>query len=453
MVTSEILFERALLPSGWADNVRVAITDGVITAVSENATREGAEPISGIALPGMPNLHSHAFQRAMAGLTERAGQSEDSFWTWREVMYRFLERITPDDAEAIAAQAYVEMLEAGFTSCVEFHYLHHDPTGRLYGNIAEMAERIVAAVATSGIGLTLLPVFYAFGGFGGAPAAPGQRRFLNDPDSFSRLVEGSETALRRHPDSSLGVAPHSLRAVSPETLRQITALAGGRPFHIHVAEQQREVGDCVAWSGRRPVTWLLDEMPVDSRWCLIHATHMTSEETRRVAATGATVGLCPVTEANLGDGIFPAVAYRSAQGSFGVGSDSNVLISVADELRTHEYSQRLVQRRRNLLADAGASVGRTLYDAALAGGRAASGREVGLIAPGSRADFVVLDGENPALVGRSGDDVLDGWIFAGQRSPVRDVWVGGRRVVADGRHHLRDDVFSRFKSTLRKIRP
>jgi formimidoylglutamate deiminase len=447
-----ILFARALLPQGWAANVRVTIEDGFIRTAMANASVDGSEVISGNALPGMPNVHSHAFQRAMAGLGERAAdQSNDSFWTWREVMYGFLEKLTPDDVEAIAAQAYVEMLESGFTSCVEFHYLHHDPDGQPYGNIAEMAQRIVAAAETSGIGLTLLPVLYLFGGFGEAPATHGQRRFIGDLDRFARLLEESERAVRRLPGGVIGVAPHSLRAVSPDMLARAVTLAGQNPIHIHVAEQQREVEDCLAWSGRRPVTWLLDEMPVDPRWCLIHATHMTAEETSRVAATGATVGLCPITEANLGDGIFPAVEYRSAGGLWGIGSDSNVLISVAEELRTLEYGQRLERRRRNLLADAGASTGRTMYDAALVGGRAASGCQIGAIAPGYRADFVVLDTGTPALVSRSEDDILDGWIFAARRSPIREVWVGGRRVVAEGRHLLREQVFRHFKATIDRI--
>ena len=448
---TQIHFSSALLPHGWAANVRVTIEDGVIRAAMANASVDGTEAIRGYAVPGMPNVHCHAFQRALAGLAERADQSDDSFWTWREVKYDFLQKLTPDDVEAIAAQAYVEMLESGFTNCVEFHYLHHDPDGQPYGSIAEMPERIVAAAETSGVGLTLLPVLYTFGGFGGVPATHGQRRFVVDFDCFARLLEASEKAVRRLPGAVIGVAPHSLRAVSPEALAQAVKLAGQNPIHIHIAEQEREVQDCLAWSGRRPITWLLDEMPVDSRWCLIHATRVTSEETRRVAATGATVGLCPITEANLGDGIFPAVEYRSAGGRFGIGSDSNVLISVAEELRTLEYSQRLERRRRNLLADPGASTGRTMYDAALVGGRAASGCQIGAIAPGYRADFVVLDADTPALVGRSKDDILDGWIFAARRSPVREVWVGGKRVVAGGRHLLREQVFMRFKATIDRI--
>jgi formimidoylglutamate deiminase len=443
----QIVLEEALLPQGWARDVAVSYENGVIERVLPDARGSGSPRITGAVVPGMPNLHSHTFQRAMAGLTERAGSGEDSFWTWRTLMYRFLERLTPNDVEAIAAQAFAEMLEAGFTSCAEFHYLHHGPSGDPYEAIAEMGERIAAAADASGIGLTLLPVFYAHGGFGGAAPAAGQRRFLNDLESFARLMEASAAAIRPLPDAALGLAPHSLRAATPDELHALLAMAGERPIHIHVAEQQKEVEDCLAWSGRRPVQWLLQEMPVDRRWCLIHATHVTAEETAGLAASGATVGLCPITEANLGDGLFPAVAFRAAGGRFGIGSDSNVLIGAAEELRTLEYGQRLSHRRRNLLAAPGASVGRTLYDAALAGGQAL-GRKVGRIAPGYRADFVVLDRESPALIGRAGDELLDGWIFAAGASPVAEVWAGGRRLVEAGWHVRRREIFARYRATV-----
>jgi formiminoglutamate deiminase len=449
---TELLLERALLPTGWASDVVVRIQDGAIAQVTPGAKLSlGAERINGATVPGMPNVHSHTFQRALAGLTEHAGDSADSFWTWRALMYRFLERLGPDDVEAIAAQAFVEMLETGFTGCCEFHYLHHDPAGHPYAAVAEMAERIVAAAEVAGIGLTLLPVYYADGGFGGAPPSEGQRRFLSDIDLYAKMLESTTSALRSIPDAVLGVAPHSLRAVSPEALREVVALAENRPIHIHVAEQQREVDDCVAWSGRRPVEWLLQESHVDSRWCLIHATHMTVKETRGLAASGGTAGLCPVTETNLGDGLFPAVDFRDAGGRFGVGSDSNVLIGVAEELRMLEYGQRLFHRRRNLLTGPGGSVGRSLLDGALLGGRAASGRTIGAIAPGHRADFVVLDCDNPALAGRDGDELLDAWIFAARQPPILEVWVGGRRVVEGGSHVRRDEVFNRYRATLHML--
>jgi formimidoylglutamate deiminase len=446
-----LAFDRALLPDGWAENVVVRFKDGVIQEVATGEAGRIAEHRGGIAVPGVPNLHSHAFQRGMAGLAERASTSDDSFWTWRELMYRFLDRLSPEDIEAITTWAYVEMVEAGFTGCVEFHYLHHDPSGTPYANIAETAERIAAAAATSGIGLTLLPVFYRYGNFGGAPPAPGQRRFLNDPERFAKLLAASAGAIKALAGAELGVAPHSLRAVTPKDLETLVASTPRGPVHIHVAEQEKEVADCLAWCGRRPVEWLLDAMEVGPRWCVVHATHMTSEETKRLAQSGVVAGLCPVTEANLGDGIFRATEYRVAGGRFGVGTDSNILIGVAEELRALEYGQRLLHQRRNRLADAGGSVGRALFDAALEGGAQASGRPIGAIAPGRRADFVLLDPGHPAIAGRGGDAVLDGWIFAARLSPVLEVWVGGVQVVADGRHNLRDEAMARFNTTLRRL--
>ena len=397
-------------------------------------------------LPGMVNLHSHAFQRGMAGLAERAGTGEDSFWTWRDVMYRFLHRLTPGDVEAIATMAYVEMLEAGFTRVVEFHYLHHDIDGRPYANAAEMAERIAAAAAATGIGLTLLPVLYSYGGFGGQPAARGQQRFVNTFEQFIGLREASAKAIEALPGALIGMAPHSLRAATPEDLK-LAAEAFGRdgPIHIHIAEQEKEVADCLAWSGRRPVEWLLDTGLVDDRWCLIHATHMTASETQRVAASGAVAGLCPVTEANLGDGIFPAVDYRSAKGRFGIGSDSNVLISVAEELRTLEYGQRLRDRRRNRLGDPGMSIGRTLFDEALSGGRQAAG----LMLPSN--DQIQLDETRIELVNRTGDNMIDAWIFASARPLISEVTVDGRRVVEGGRHVIRDAAERQFAKIMARL--
>ncbi|MCL4766214.1 MAG: formimidoylglutamate deiminase [Hyphomicrobiaceae bacterium] len=448
----QLVLERALLPEGWAEDVLVRFQDGVITEVAPRAgPAGGARRQRGVTLPGQINLHSHAFQRGMAGLAERAAGGEDSFWTWREVMYRFLDRLDPEDVEAIAALAYVEMVEAGFTTCVEFHYLHHAPSGTPYADIAEMAVRIAAAADMAGIGLTLLPVYYRWSNFAGAAPVPGQRRFLNDPDRFARLLEASAQALEPLPGTVLGVAPHSLRAMTPADLSHAVGLATDGPIHIHAAEQEREVIDCLAWSGRRPVEWLLDEMDIGPRWCIVHATHMTEDETRRLAESGAVAGLCPITEANLGDGIGPTTLYSRAGGRFGIGTDSNIRINAAGELCALEYSQRLAERRRNRLGEPGESVGRALIDATLAGGRQASGRVVGAIAPGCRADFLALDDTHPALDCREGDAVLDGWIFAAADSPVRDVWVSGVHVVRDGRHVARDVAVSGFKAALRRV--
>jgi formimidoylglutamate deiminase len=396
----------------------------------------------------------------MAGLTERAsGASEDSFWTWREVMYGFVERLDPDQVEAIAAQLYVEMLKAGCTAVGEFHYLHHAPDGGRYDDPAEMSRRIVAAAHTAGIGLTLLPVLYAQGGFGGKPPAAGQRRFVHDLPSYVRLVEALLPSHRHDGSVRVGIAPHSLRAVSPAQLADavaaLNAIDGGAPIHIHIAEQMKEVEDCHAWSGQRPVEWLLDHAPVDEHWCLVHATHMTTDETGRLARSGAVAGLCPTTEANLGDGVFAAVDYQSAGGAYGIGSDSHISVSPIEELRWLEYAQRLVLRRRNVLAppagNESRSVGAALYRGALAGGAQALGRQIGRLAPGARADLVVLDGESPALLGRSEDQLLDSLVFAGNTNPVRDVMVGGRWRVREGRHGAEAAVLDRYRAAVRAL--
>ncbi len=448
MVT--LWFQSALLFDGWARGVRFTIDTNVIQRVET-----GVEPASGderheIAVPGLANVHSHAFQRGMAGLAEVRGPAHDNFWTWREVMYRFLDRLTPKDVEAIAAQAYIEMLETGFTRVGEFHYLHHDPAGRPYTNVAELAERIAAAASETGIALTLLPVFYAHGNFSGRPPVPGQRRFLNDPVRFEKLMEASRAAIAPLGDSNIGVAPHSLRAVTPEELKEIVPLAKGGPIQIHAAEQTKEVEDCIAWSGARPVEWLLDNADVDERWCLVHSTHMTLTETKRLAKSGAVAGLCPITEANLGDGLFPTPLYLEAQGRFGLGTDSNILIDPAQELRMLEYAQRLNLRARNVLApEAGRSTGRALFDGALAGGFQALGIPAFGLKEGAPADLVSLDAANPVLAGRSSDTILDSWIFGGGK--VDCVWRRGTRLVAGGRHHTRDHTAERYKETVARI--
>jgi formimidoylglutamate deiminase len=443
----QLHFKEALLANGWSRDVRISIERGRIAAIESGVLAEGSDEQHAVGLPGLPNLHSHAFQRGMAGLTEIRGTSSDSFWTWRDLMYHFVGKMTPDDVAAITAQAYVEMLESGFTRVGEFHYLHHDISGVPYGNIAELAESVVSSARDSGIGLTLLPVFYAHSGFGGRAPDSGQRRFINSVDQFGRLMEASRQAVAADERALLGVAPHSLRAVTPNELNEIASLAGNGPIHIHVAEQVKEVEDCLSWSGLRPVQWLLEHMPIDRRWCLIHATHMTDEEARSMAASGAIAGLCPITEANLGDGIFNAPAFFGAGGQFGVGSDSNVLIGAADELRQLEYSQRLTLRARNVLATTSiASTGRVLFEGALAGGSRALGMSGGL-APGRPADIFSLDATQVALAGRSGDALLDSWAFSG-KSLVDCVWTSGRKVVTNGRHHQAEQVATRFRERL-----
>jgi len=443
---------RALLSEGWGENVLLTIDNGRIASVTANAhAPPTATRTSGIALPGMGNVHSHAFQRAMAGLSERRGDREDSFWTWREVMYRFLGSMTPDDIEAVAAWLYVEMLEAGFTSVGEFHYLHNAPDGSRYADPAETAGHIVEAAKATGIGLTLLPCFYAHGGCGGRPPVEGQARFLSDLDGFVRLMEASSRHLATKPGSVLGVAPHSLRAVTPGELATLIRQFASGPIHIHAAEQTGEVEQCLAWSGARPVEWLLRHMPIDRRWCLIHCTHMTPDETRALAATGAVVGLCPITESSLGDGIFNATDFVEAGGRFSVGSDSNIRISLAEELRTLEYGQRLRDRMRNRLGKVGQSTGRSLFETARLGALQALGQGASALAPGSPADIVVLDEDHPALAGRSGDSVLDSWIFASGDRAVKDVYVAGRHVVRDHRHIDRERLLRRFNTTVSSL--
>ena len=446
-------FDRVSTPQGWLAPGTVAVgADGRIAAVEAG---DGGERIGGIALPGMPNLHSHAFQRAMAGLTERAGPGEDSFWTWREVMYGFVDRLGPDDAEAIAAQLYCEMLKAGYTAVAEFHYLHHAPDGSPYGDLAEMAERVTAAAGRTGIALTLLPVLYNAGGFGGAPTGGAQRRFANDADRLLRIVETMRRWHGEDPDFRVGLAPHSLRAVGPDSLAE--AIAGldtmdpDAPIHIHIAEQTREVEDCVAWSGRRPMERLLETHEVGPRWCLVHATHMTSDETRALAATGAVAGLCPTTEANLGDGLFPLEAHLEAGGRLGIGSDSHVSVSPVEELRWLEYGQRLAARRRNIAALPRGSTGARLHAAALDGGARALARDTGTLEAGRAADIVTLDASHPLLAGKTDDAILDTYVFAGNANLVRDVMVGGRWVVRDGRHRDEEAVGRDFVRTMERL--
>jgi formimidoylglutamate deiminase len=446
VIDMRYLADTALVNGKIEHRVLIDIgSDGAIISVTPQST-EQAERLPGLVVPGMPNLHSHAFQRAMAGLAERAGPEGDNFWRWREVMYRFLALLTPDDVEAIAAQLYGECLLHGYTSVAEFHYLHNAPDGSRYADPAELAHRIVAAGNSAGIGLTLLPVLYRRSQFGGAPPTEGQRRFVLSVDDYANLTETMARSV------ATGIAPHSLRAVTPTELDAAISIARGRPIHIHVAEQEKEVADCLAWSGASPVAWLLDHTPVDHRWCLIHATHMDAAERPRLAASSAVAGLCQTTEANLGDGIFPLREYLAEGGRFGIGSDSNVGTSPVEELRWLEYTRRLETRTRNLTETRpGASVALNLYQRALAGGVQALGRNAGAIAPGRLADLVVLDTEHPALLGRSGDGVLDAWLFSGNSTPVRDVMVAGTWVVRDGRHHAQQAIAAAFARTVRRL--
>jgi len=452
-VTMTVLWARqALLADGWARDVSVAITaEGRIESVTPEQPQTGQRV--DVLLPAPANLHSHAFQRAMAGMTEARGPDpSDSFWTWRQLMFRFLDRLTPDHVQAIAAFVQMEMLEAGYATNVEFHYLHHQPGGIPYDDPAEMAGRIAAAAAQSGIGLTLLPVHYQFGGCDRRALGPGQIRFGTNPAQFARLHEAARAALRGLPvDTVLGTAPHSLRAVSADGLAAAIALGDG-PVHMHLAEQRAEVAEVEATYGLRPVEYLLDTANVDTRWCLIHCTQMLPHETRQLAQTGAVAGLCPITEANLGDGIFDGVRWLEHHGHFGIGSDSNIRISLTEELRQLDHSQRLRDHSRAALASTCQSTGRRLYEAAALGGAQAAGRASGAIAPGLWADLLALDGQATDLLGLQGDTLLDAFIFAGSDRMITDVWSAGRHMVREGRHIARDAITTAYRATLRELR-
>ena len=441
----QIWAKQALIGGHWRDSVVVEIAkDGRLATVTPDAPMSGTRV--DLLLPAPANLHSHAFQRAMAGLTERRGPGgRDTFWTWRQLMFRFLEALNPEDIEAIAAFVQMEMLEAGYASVGEFHYVHHQPDGTPYDDIGELSARIAAAAGQSGIGLTLLPVLYSHGGCDGAPLKPGQIRFGNGIDRFAALHARAARILTALPaDTGLGVAPHSLRAVDRAGLAQVVDLADG-PLHMHLAEQTGEVEEVLAAYGQRPVDWLLDHHEVDDRWCLIHCTQMTETETARLAKTGAVAGLCPITESSLGDGIFNAPGFLAAGGRFGIGSDSNIRIALSEELRTLEYSQRLRDRHRAILSSAERSTGRLLFDEAVRGGAQALARRSGEIATGHWADLMALDGSAVDLAGKSGDTALDAYVFAGDDRMVSDVWSAGRHMVKGGRHIARDRIEAAYR--------
>jgi len=445
---TNIYAKAALLEQGWAEDVRLVVQEGQISEINIGAAPQQGDICYKFVLPGLDNVHSHAFQRAMSGLAEQRGSTQDSFWSWRNVMYEQALMLDPDDVEAVAAQLYAEMLEAGFTRVGEFHYLHHDRQGKPYAVLSEMAQHIAAAAQIAGISLTLLPVFYAHSGFGGATPNNEQRRFIHSLDSFFRLWQECTDLVASLPSARLGLAIHSLRAATMQELQQLLPLAANMPIHIHIAEQVKEVEDCINWSGARPVEWLLDNAPVGENWTLIHATHINEAEIAALARSGAIAGLCPITEANLGDGIFPAVAFLEQGGHFAIGSDSNILISVAQELRQLEYSQRLVELSRNVIADSGQSTGLRLYRQALYGG-AKSIFGNGAIGVGKQADFITLEAESWADF--THDTLIDQWVF-GQGVKIDCVFVGGKKRVAKGRHLDHLPIKEHFTRTMRKLR-
>jgi len=445
--------QSALLPTGWATDVRVDVdASGRISAVTP-----GAQPVGnrvGMLLPAPVNVHSHAFQRAMAGLTERRGPNpSDSFWTWRQLMFRFLDRLTPAHVEAITAFVQMEMLEAGYATNAEFHYLHHQPGGVPYENLAEMSERVASAAAQTGIGLCLLPVHYEFGGCDARALTAGQIRFGNDLDRFQALHAGANSAVSALPeDASIGVAPHSLRAVGTDALKAYGGAFPTGPIHMHLAEQIPEVDEVLHHWGARPVDWALDHMGLDDRWCLIHCTQMIPTETTRLAQSGAVAGLCPITESSLGDGIFDGVRWTQAGGAFAIGSDSNIRIALSEELRTLDYSQRLRDGTRAALATASQSTGRRLFEGMLQGGAQATGRQSGRLEVGSWADMMSLDTTSENLCGRAEDTALDSWIFAGDDRLVTDVWSAGRHMVAEGQHVARPEIVRAYRRTIEALK-
>jgi len=441
-VAKTLHLDQARLPEGWARDVALTVEGGVITAIQAGADPAGAERVRGAAVPAMTNLHSHAFQRAMAGLAERARAGVEDFWAWREAMYRFLDRLTPEQIEAIAAMLYAELAEGGYGGIVEFHYLHNDPGGRAYADPAETAHAHRRAAATAGFGLTLCPVLYSHSGFGGLAPKHGQRRFIKSTDDFLRLLELSQAE---------AFAFHSLRAVTPEQIRDVLAAVDpALPIHIHAAEQTGEVDDCLAWSGARPVEWLLANAPMSSRWTLVHATHMTDAEASGLARAGATAALCPSTEGNLGDGFFNADAFLGAGGTFGIGSDSHVTTNAAEELRWFEYGRRLQARKRTMGGGVSENVGAGLWLSAAKAGTNPTGRRTGEIAVGMSCDLVVLDTDYPTLTGREGDLILDSFIFSGSGA-IDQVWSGGKRIVENGRHVARDAIAARYRRAIAEL--
>jgi len=447
-----------MLDSGWASNVLITISsNGFIERVTADTNKSTeSELITGPLIPGIPNLHSHAFQRAFVGFSECRGQQNDSFWSWRKAMYQFIDKLDAEQVFAIARQLYIEMLKAGYTSVAEFHYLHHDDTGNLYEDPAEMSHSVINAAFDTGIAITHLPVYYRFSGFDEQSATEGQRRFVHQPDDYQRLIDALYGHYRSDSRIRIGIAPHSLRAVRGSDINAASNILDSydpeAPVHIHIAEQEREVTDCIKTTGQRPVQHLFDQCDVNHRWCLIHATHINDQEAWELAESGAVAGLCLTTEANLGDGFFPAPLYLGRQGCFGVGSDSHTSVSPFEELRMLEYGQRLQQKQRAILCDqATASVGRNLFQHAVAGGAQALGRKTGKIAEGYRADWLILDDSNPALFGKTDDQIMDATVFSSYINPVQDVMVAGKWVVKDRHHPLEEDVLFNYRRVIEKI--
>lgn len=443
----------ARLPDAWASNVRFDIdSQGIIQAVSTGASAAGAEKLRGPVIPGMPNLHSHAFQRAMAGLAEYRSDNEDDFWSWREAMYRFLAFLAPEDVEAIATQLYIEMVKAGYTRVCEFHYLHNDPNGAPYRESAAMAEAHLRAAKTAGIGITLVPTLYTSGGCGGKPLKEGQKRFASTAESIAGMVRTLDQEIAEEPNAAVAIGIHSLRAAQISEMKTLLGAFPERVVHIHVSEQVREVEECVAWCGRPPAAQLHHEFGLNEKWNLVHATHITPEEVRLIAQVRATITLCPSTEGNLGDGFFPAHDYFHHNGVFGIGTDSQICIDPREELRLFEYGRRLNAQKRVLSADENVpNAGAWLWLHAAAGGAKPCAAPIGKLQKGHRADFLVLNENAPSLFQRSGDTLLDAFVFAANGSAtIRDVFVGGKRVISDSRHAGEEQAQRQFQRAMER---
>lgn len=448
-----IFADRAWLSDGWENNVLFEVTDGIFTHISINTTAPvNAVRLAGPVLPTLANVHSHAFQRVMAGMAEVCLNPNDSFWSWRDLMYKIVQKLSPDQANVIATQLYIDMLKAGYTQVGEFHYLHHDVAGKYYDNRSEMSHQLIDAADRSGIGLTLLPVLYSHSGFGGLEPNDGQARFINTSQSYLDLQKQCEQVLVGSKLHNLGICFHSLRAVTEQQINEVLSeLDSKRVIHIHISEQQKEVNDSIAWSGQRPVEWLHNHIGLNDRWNLIHATHINEHELNAIANNKAIVGLCPTTEANLGDGIFPGAEFESLGGRWGVGSDSHVSLSIVEELRTLEYGQRLRDQQRNrLYRREQVSIGDNMFNQALLGGNQSCGVELGL-SVGNRADFMVLDDIHPFIGSSESKDILNRWLFACSENVVKDVFVAGKQVIADGRHEHETVSRSEFSKVIKKV--
>ncbi len=446
------LFARkALLANGWQEDVRLSIEAGRIAAIDAGCEPQGDETKAGIVIPGLCNAHSHAFQRALAGRTEYRGPAEkDNFWTWRQLMYQLAARIDANALENIARQLYVEMVSIGYTTVVEFHYLH-----RQLGDSAltdTMLKALITAADDAGISLTYVPILYERAGFSDKPLSPEQERFASSLDEFINHYEKATTLLKG--PHSLAIGAHSLRAVSPDSLKRIAEIstADGVPLHIHIAEQQREIDECMGAYHKRPVYWLLDNFDLNSQWCLVHATHMDDEELELLAKSGAVVCLCPSTEANLGDGLFRLQPFLQNDGRIAIGSDSHVTVNPFEELRWLEYGQRLAAQERNVAAIQMRNTGRSLYERAVAGGAIAAGKpDGGQLEVGARADLIVLDDHSPMLVGHDAESLLDALVFSGFTLPIDRVMVDGHWKVVDGRHIGVDLARQKFAETIGRL--